>query len=343
MLKYLLFLLIGLLLLWLALRGLDFTKIWVEIEAARYSWLLLAMIPGFISHLSRAARWNIMINSMGYKTRLSSTFHAVMMGYLANMAVPRLGEITRCTILSRRDIIPLNGLIGTVIAERLFDTLTLLVITLLVVISQFNFLADFLEKMFVTPISDQLPSSISLLIVLIISIICGLFLFWLLLKFSMPFIRRLSFYKKMKDLLIGFASGIKTIKNLKQKRAFMFHTLVIWSMYFLMTYIPFQALKDTSHLTLLDATTLLMMGTFAIVAPVPGGIGAYHYIISKTLGEVYNIAPEPAASFAIMAHAAQVFFIVFIGIVSLVFIVTTKNQPANAKISPAEKQDISTA
>ncbi|MDP2423829.1 MAG: lysylphosphatidylglycerol synthase transmembrane domain-containing protein, partial [Bacteroidales bacterium] len=305
-LKYLVFLLIGLLLLWLALRGLNFEKIWSEFRAARYSWLLMAMIPGFISHISRAARWNIMIESMGYKTRLFSTFHAVMMGYFANMAVPRLGEITRCTVLSRRDNIPLNGLIGTVIAERLFDTLCLGIIAFLVIIGQFSFLQNFLRKVFWSPLSENLPTGAGLITVLAISIFGGIFLFWLLLKFSMPFIRRLSFYKKMKDLLLGFAAGIKTIKNLKHKRAFLFHTLLIWFMYFLMTYIPFRALQATSHLTLLDATTLLMMGTFAMVVPVPAGIGAYHWIITKTLTDVYNIASEPAASFALMAHAAQI-------------------------------------
>lgn len=339
-LKYILFLSVGLVLLWLALRSLDFSKIVQEFRNARYIWILLSLIPAFIAFVSRAARWSIMINALGYKTNISSTFHATIMGYFANIIFPRLGEVTRCTVLSRKQNIPLNGLFGTVISERVFDMICLVIIAFFVIIAQLGFLHGFMEKMIWMPLFSKIPSSIWLLTLLGISMLLALFLFYILLKLSMPYIRRFSFYKKHKGWIIGFLDGVKTIKNLKHKKAFIVHTVLIWSMYFLMSYIPFRALQSTAHLTLIDGTTLLMMGTLGCVIPVPAGIGAYHWIVTKTLTDLFGIVSESAASFAILVHASQLIFVVVIGVFSLIFFMFRKTQPLNEKIRNHTKQDI---
>lgn len=330
--KFLFFLSIGLVLLWLVFRGLDIEKILLQFRIARYEWILLSFVPALIAHWSRAVRWNIMINAMGYKTTTASTFHATIMGYFANAVFPRLGELTRCTILSRRQNIPLNGLFGTVISERVFDVICLGIISFIVIITQFSFLRDFLDKMIWIPLTVKLPSSTWLVTVLGVSLLLAIVLFFILLRISMPLIRKLSFYKKMKDLFIGFLSGIKTIKNLKKRNLFLAHTVLIWFMYFLMSYIPFRALQATEHLNLLDGTTLLMMGSFAMVVPVPAGIGAYHFIIAKTLTDLYGVAPEPAASYAMIVHASQLLFVASIGIISFLTVSFLKSKPQNVKI-----------
>jgi glycosyltransferase 2 family protein len=331
-LRYIFFLSVGLGLLWLALRGLDFSKIGQEFRQAKYLWILLSIVPAFIAHISRAARWNIMINAMGYKTTLGSTFHATIMGYFANTIFPRLGEVTRCTVLSRRQNIPLNSLFGTVISERAFDLITVMVISFFVIIAQFSFLRSFLERMIWTPLTSKIPSGTWLISLLGISIIITIVLFYVLLRISMPYIRKLSFYTKMKDLMLGFLAGIKTIKNLKRKKAFIAHTILIWFMYFLMSYIPFKALQATSHLNLIDGTTLLMMGSLAMVMPVPAGIGAYHWIVTRTLNELYGILTESAASYAVLTHASQLLFIALLGTTSLVVVLIKKRKPLNVKI-----------
>ena len=332
-LKYLFFLSVGLGLLWLALRGLDFEKIAVEFKNAKYGWLLLSLVPGFIAHLSRAARWNIMINALGYKTTLGSTFHATIMGYFANTIFPRLGEVTRCTVLSRRQNIPFNGLFGTVIAERVFDLICIIIIAFFVIIAQFGFLRGFLEKMIWVPLSSKMPSGTWFVTLLGVSILMAAVMFFILLKISMPYIRKLSFYRKLRDLLLGFIAGLKTIKNLKQKNAFIAHTVLIWVMYFFMSYIPFRALQSTEHLTLIDGTTLLMMGTLGFVIPVPAGIGAYHWIVAKTLTDLFGIVSESAASFAVLVHASQIFLVIALGIFSMIIVTFKKSKPLNVKIS----------
>lgn len=327
-----LFLAVGLLLLWLALRGLDFSKIGVEFRHAKYFWILLSIVPAFIAHLSRAARWNIMINTMGYQTTLGSTFYATIMGYFANTIFPRLGEVTRCTVLSRRQNIPINSLFGTVISERVFDVICIAIIAFFVIMAQFGFLRGFLENMIWSPLTARLPSSTWLITLIGASLLLAAALFYLLLRLSMPMIRKLSFYKKLKDLILGFLAGIKSIRNLKHKGAFMAHTVLIWFMYFLMSYLPFRAFEATSHLNLIDGTTLLMMGSFAMVIPVPAGIGAYHWIVTRTLSDLYGIVTESAASYAVLTHASQLIFIALLGILSLAFVMIKKTEPLNAKV-----------
>jgi glycosyltransferase 2 family protein len=338
--RYLLFLAVGFVLLWLALRGLDFSKIGYEFRNARYFWILLSLIPGFIAIVSRAMRWNIMINALGYKSTLGSTLHAVIMGYFTNTIFPRLGEVTRCTVLSRRQNIPLSRLFGTVISERAFDLISLGIISFFVIIAQFGFLRGFLERMIWGPLSARLPSMSWLIVMLGISILLASVLFYILFYVSRPYLRKLSFYGKIKDLLLGFVDGIKTIKNIKQKKAFIAHTVLIWFMYFLMSYIPFRALQATEHLTLIDGTTLLIMGSLGFVIPVPAGIGAYHWIVSKTLTDLYGIASEAAASFALMVHASQIFLVVFLGIISMIYLLFIKKQSINVNIGDNQQQDI---
>ena len=139
------FLLLGVLFLWLVFRNLKGDDIIAELRDANYFWNGLCMIAGILSHLARAARWNILIRSMGHKTRLSTTFYAVMTGYLANMAVPRLGEVTKCGVLSKKQNIPFTALLGTVIAERLFDMIVLFTIIFFVIIFQLDLVGKFVE------------------------------------------------------------------------------------------------------------------------------------------------------------------------------------------------------
>ena len=146
--NYLLFLLFGLALLWLSFRKLDLAGVWNEMRNANYFWLILSLFLTLISHLFRAARWNLLIGTLDYKTRLSTTFYSLMIGYLVNTGVPRMGEFVRCGVLSKKENIPFNALFGTVISERFFDLLTLVLLIFLVIIFQVQLLRDFLHRFF---------------------------------------------------------------------------------------------------------------------------------------------------------------------------------------------------
>jgi glycosyltransferase 2 family protein len=146
-LKYLLFLLLGIFLLWLSFRQLDLSEVWADILKAHYIWMFIALVFAVFLHIFRALRWNLLINSMGYQTKLTTTFYAVMVGYMANTAVPRMGEFMRCGMLARKGNIPFNALIGSVISERVFDLLVLLVLLFGVVVFQWDLAGGFVTRM----------------------------------------------------------------------------------------------------------------------------------------------------------------------------------------------------
>ena len=328
--QYLFFLALGFVLLWLSFRKLNINLLWQEIKHADYQWLLLALIFAVLSHITRAARWNLMINSMGYKTRLSTTFFAVMVGYMANTAVPRMGEFMRCGVLSKKENIPFNALFGTVISERLFDMLVLLLIIFLVVLFQIDVVGGFLGKIF-EPSFHSISENITLLAILVLVVIISFILvLWLMYRFREK-IKQLSFYSKLRLFIDGFWNGIKTVLKMKQKWLFLFYTFLIWLFYALMTWIPLKMFSETGNLTFFDGVTLLAVSSLGMVAPVPGGIGAYHIITKSFLFKVYGINQIVAGSFAAVNHAGQTLLNVFTGIVSyfLLGFLSKKQKPAN--------------
>ncbi len=328
--QYIFFLAFGVLLLWLGFRKLDLTEVWNDIRQADYYWLLFGLVFAIISHVIRALRWNLLINSLGYKTRLTSTFFAVMIGYLANTAVPRMGEFARCGVLSRKEKIPFNTLFGTVISERFFDLFSLLFILIMVIVLQIDLVGSFVYRVFAPFMAEAFSNMTSIIIFSVIVLLVIVGSIWLVFRLKEK-MKNLSFYQRVRDFLIGLIDGIKTIITMKEKWLFMGYTGLIWLCYIIMVYLPFMMLKETSPLTFLDGTTVMALGSFGIVAPVPGGIGAYHYITKVILTELYAVEANAAMSYATIAHAGQTFLNVFLGSLSYLFIgiFSRKQTPLN--------------
>lgn len=327
--NYLVFLLLGVLFLWLVFRNLNGKEILEEILSADYLWIVLCMVAGIFSHLARAARWNLLINSMGHKTRLSTTFYAVMTGYLANTAVPRLGEVTRCGVLSKKGNIPFTELLGTVIAERIFDMIVMLLIIFSVILFQLGLVGVFVDKYVFTPLFSNFENNFfPMLIILLIlaGILLTLIILW---KRYRDHLRKYALYQKLAKFVRGMVEGIKTIKRMKKKGLFLVYTVMIWGLYTLMIYLPFYSLEATSHLDLGDALTVMSIGSLGIVAPVPGGIGTYHFIVKAILFELYGIPQASAASFATITHAAQTLMIIIVGGLSFLMLFLQKNKTEN--------------
>ncbi len=322
--QYIFFLLVGLGLLYLVFRKLDLYEVGQEIKHARYEWLLLSLFLGFLSHVARAYRWNILIRSLGYPAKTRTTFYAVMIGYLANIAFPRLGEVTRCGVLSKKTNIPFNSLFGTVISERVFDLVVLLLIILSVIFFQLDFLKGFVDKYFISSVTGMLNADNLILAILaaVVIIVLPLILFWIFFHK----IRNLRIYKKINDFLKGLLEGIITIGKMKHKIVFIFWTIMIWFLYIMMTYVAFFSLDATSHLNFADAITIMAMGSLGIVAPVPGGIGAYQFIVKAILVEIYLIPSEPAATFSIIVWATQSVLILILGVFSYYMMVISKTK-----------------
>lgn len=286
-------------------------KIWDEFRNAKFFWLILAFLSGIIANIIRAIRWNILIKPIGETPPLTTTFYAQMTGYLANLAVPRLGEITRCATLAKHSKVPFNSLAGTVVAERIFDMICLLVLIFFTIIFQFSFLKGFLDYYVFTPFMNMLSGNI-----LLMAIVMGVagFLFLLFVKF----IRGISyahdgFAGKLKRQVVGFWNGMISLTQIKNKMLFLSLSVLIWTFYFFSVYMVFFALPGTSFLGLADGFTILVMGSLGVVAPVPGGVGTYHFIVIKTMTELLGVEIESATSYAYISHATQMIIVILLG------------------------------
>jgi len=251
---------------------------------------------------------------------------------MANTAVPRMGEFARCGFLSRKEKIPFNKLFGTVISERFFDLIVLFLIIFSVIIFQFNLLRGFVYKIF-HPIMDKIFTNLVGIIIfcVVILILFGLTIY--LIWFFKEKIKLLRFYESLRNFIDGLWNGIKTIFKMQQKWLFIFYTIVIWFFYIVMVYLPFRMLPDTSQLSFTDGITVMALGSLGIVVPVPGGIGAYHYITKVILTELYSVEANSAMSFATITHAGQTFLNVGLGALSYLLIgfYSRKQKPANEK------------
>ncbi len=319
-LKYLLFLAIGGVLLWLALRGKDINKSLTEIKNADYTWIALAIIAMVFSHIVRAMRWNQLLDTLNIKTKTNTTFYAVMIGYFVNNAVPRLGEITRCGVLARHHKVPVNSVIGTVIAERAFDILTMFIILLITILSQLYFLGDFIQENIIYPITTKFSSGTSALLIIGGGFIGLCILFFFLYRLFLPKLRKLKLFHKILDIIKGFWHGIKTIKNVKHKYLFIFYSLLMWGFYTVTIYLCFNSINATKHLTFIDALTVMALGSIGTLVPTPGGIGAYQSFVIPTLIALFSIEKNTATAFANLVYFTQWFMIIFVGGISWVIL-----------------------
>ena len=284
-------------------------------KRANAKWLLLSLLFGVISHMIRAYRWKIQLRPLEFNPRFINTFFAVMVGYLANMAFPRLGEVTRCGILKRVENIPFNVGLGSVVAERAIDLLCLILITIFAFTFQFDRLKGISSEYIFNPISAEFnrileadKGGLVLGLLAVLSVV-GL-IFWLIRKFKIG--------KKVRSLLGGVWDGIKTIKKLENPWWYVFLTLCIWILYFLMTYICFFALTETSELSVLAGISVLVFGSVGMIVT-QGGIGAYQFLVMRTLME-YGIVKPIGFALGWIIWLTQIALVVVLGFASLILL-----------------------
>jgi glycosyltransferase 2 family protein len=322
--KFIAFLAVGVVLLMLAFSNVNFSRLASDLKEADYSWLLLSILFGFIAYVSRARRWVLLIKPLGYHPSLKNAFYALMTGYLANLALPRIGEITRCVALGKKEKIPVEQLIGTVVVERTIDFLSLLTIMIFLIITSGDQISIFLNDSILVPVQQKIFSIFGstwiLWVVLFVMMVAGFFLIIIYKKR----LRKIRFFSKMFDLARGIINGLKTITNLQRKWEFILLTVLIWINYTLMTWVVVFSIESTSHLTLGDSIFLLVIGGLAMSAPVQSGLGAFHYIISRGLLFVKGVPLEDGLVYALLTHESQLIFVAIIGTISF-FIIFKKN------------------
>ncbi len=303
-------------LLWLAFRNIDFKNLWEGLKKARYGWLILSIAFATLAYISRARRWILLINPLGHNPSLLNSFNAMMTGYLANLALPRIGEITKCVALGKKENIPVDQLIGTVVVERTIDIISLLVITIIMLFVDGSTLGPFLMNNVYTPIHEKITSVFGFAwIFWLLLLLSGILLLYTIYYFRNS-LRKIRFFGKLFDAAHGIIHGIKTVTRIRRKWEFIFHTFFIWINYTLMTWVVVFAVESTSQLGLSDGIFLLVIGGLAMSAPVQSGLGAFHFIISRGLMLIYGISLEDSMVYALLAHESQLIFGALLGIYS---------------------------
>lgn len=317
--NFFVFLAIGILLLYLAFKGVDFNTLVDDLKSANYLWVLLSLLFAIIGYISRAYRWKLLIEPLNYNPPVKNVFYAVMFGYLANFAFPRIGEVSRCGSLAKSDKIPMDALIGTVIIERTIDLVTLLVLLFVIFIAKIETFGLFIKENVFIPISQKFIKAVDFPVFywFIIIAVFGAFIY-LAYYFRRKY-KRSKIIIKIRRIIRGVISGIKTVTKMKNRTAFLFHTLLIWLMYFLMTYVVVFAIPATESLKPIDGLFLLVIGGLGMAAPVQGGIGAFHWIVSLALS-LYGISREDGLVFATIQHESQAILAILLGAFSVMML-----------------------
>lgn len=293
----------------------DKAEIPVAFSNANYFWVFLSIVIAWLSHFSRAYRWKYMLEPLGYKPKVSSMYHSVMIGYIINLTVPRSGEFARAGFFAKKENLPFETVFGTIVAERVIDVVMLGIVT---VTTYFLVGQEKIQEITSTNQTDEESFPWVLVIIGCIGVagIIGLI--------ALPKLRKW-FFEKLK----GMWSGIKTVFTLKKKIQYLAHTLFIWVCYVFMFWVCAQSLPGVKDMTMDTMFACFVVGAVAI-ATTPGGIGLYPIFVSGALGTVGGIT-ENATGFAILMWVVQTAFLVVFGLYSLYAI--------NVKFSASEVQN----
>lgn len=302
-LKITLPILLGIFLVWFSLSKIAISELLNYFKTANYYWIALGVFLGLLSHLSRAYRWLFMLEPLGYKIKFGNSLMAVFATYLINYTIPRAGEVARASILTNYEGVPFEKGFGTIIAERIADLLIMLIIILITLFLQFDFIYGFLTKNFN-------PSKLifALLLITIVLIIFTLFIKRSHSKMAL----------KIKTFINGLIEGVLSIFKMKKKWAFIFHTFFIWIMYVLMFYATSFAIADLQPIFFGAILIGFIAASFSIAAT-NGGIGSYPTAIYLAFS-LFAIAKEPSVAFGWIMWSSQTLMIILLGGLSLLWL-----------------------
>lgn len=318
--RFLFFLGLGIFLVWFAVKditGEQRERIFQSFREANYWWALLSMLVGFAAHLSRAVRWKMLLGALEFSPKLSSTFYAVMIGYLGNLALHRLGEVLRCGILKRYEKISFTQALGTVVAERIIDLLILVILFIISAWVEYKRLHSYISANILVPLKIKFQSYAENPFLLLFFAVTFMLIFVLIILFRKKIFQS-TIILKVKKLLLNFCEGFRTVGKVKNFWLFAFHSLFIWLMYFLSVYVCVFSFEESKTLTLSSALAIMAFGSIGVIAT-PGGIGAYQLIVLKLM-LLWGFSETIGHAFGWIVWLAQVLLVLLFGVFSLVML-----------------------
>lgn len=314
-------------LLWYVFKDIDLGAMLEAFRRADYTWIIVSGLLTIVAHWSRAYRWSLLMEPViGRRPGILDTTLSVFTGYFANFIIPRMGEVTRCGSLNRLEGVPVNVSLGTVVAERVFDVLMLLLLIGATFVLEFNRLSGFFIDFFTSKFNGGDPAAgPSPLVVLAGVALGGMLLAWVLYRRFKDVLLQKPFFQKGRQFVAGLVDGLLSVRKLRNPGLFVFHTLLIWTMYYFMSYVLFFSLPQTAGLGLLAGLTILVMGGIGMAAPVQGGIGPFHLLVGNALA-LYGLTQQDGIVLATFMHAVQMLVTLVLGGLSFLIVLVRANR-----------------
>lgn len=316
-LKVLLSLIFGGAILYWMYRDFDFAKMWdFMVSEMDWTWMLLSFPFGILAQTFRAWRWRQTLEPTGETSRSSVRTNSIFFSYAISLLIPRLGEFARCGILTRYDKVSFAKAIGTVVTERIIDSILVLMITGATLLLQIRVFGSFFEKTGTN--IDGIYSRFTTA-GWIVTAICAI----AVVAVVVFLVKKMTVHSKIKDALQSVCEGIMSLKKVKNIPMFVVFSVAIWASYFLHYYLTFFCFDFTEHLGVMCALVTFVVGSIAVIVPTPNGAGPWHFAV-KTMLVLYGVAETDALYFVLIVHTVQTLLVLLLGIYSVIALLFTK-------------------
>jgi glycosyltransferase 2 family protein len=322
---------IGGVLLFLTFRNINISEAWEQLSNADFRFVYASLGVSLFSHFLRAVRWKMLLEPAGFVTSTYNTFAAVMVGYMANNAVPRLGEVSRCSMLLKSDKVPFSHSIGSVVLERIIDMLVMMGFIALCFLLEYERLMQIVEE--TTGTQDGSKTGIGYyLLVLLPFLILGIFV----VRKYLAKLEEIALFAKIITFIKSAWLSAIGIFRLRHPGRFLLLTLAIWFCYILQYYVCFFALSETSQLSFYFAMMVMVIGGIGIILPVPGGVGAFHFFCQLTF-ITFGYSEQSGAGYALLIHTSQYLMLIAAGALAYFSLILLPGRDAAISSLPKEE------
>ena len=309
--KYTLSAALAAVLVWLAFRGVDWKAFWTGLQQTRWLYMVLFFVAALLALVFREERWRALMHPLDPELRRLSIWDAINVGNLVNVVLPGAGEFVRCGYVSSKRM-SYDKAFGTIACERLFDVIMVFLLILAALVLKWESFGSFFVENVWQPMAGRLGGALGWVLGGVALLLAALV--WAVFRFR----TRVRLFERIAGAFRGVATGFASIAKMERKWPFLLSTVGIWAMYVMMMYCPIRALPMLVALTLTDALFLSAIGNFASVIPVPGGIGAYHYLVALTAQSLYGATWETGILAATLGHEAHALLIIVVGVISYI-------------------------
>ena len=309
--KYTLSAILAVVLVWFAFRTVDWKTFWEDLQQTRWIWIALYFIAAIVALVFRERRWTALMRPLDPELRRMHVWDAINVGNLVNVVLPGAGEFVRCGYVSTKKL-SYEKALGTIVCERLSDIAAIIILLVSALASKWSTFGPFFTEHIWGPMTGRAGGPAGWIALGAVVLLVALF--WAVFRFR----ARVRLFGKVADALSGLGAGFASIAKMERKWPFLLSTVGIWAMYVMMMFCTIRALPMLDALTITDALFLSAIGNFASVIPVPGGIGAYHYLMALSMQSLYGASWETGILLATLGHEAHAILIIIIGVISYI-------------------------